>query len=685
MGHHDKQKSDLEKLPLKPKGNSVKLFWRLFKEFGRPYWMRLVMGVLAGMIMGGAMHLYLSFLDMGVSCLEAGTGGNAGKVENVQNNLDDNLTKRPFVRWVLKTAGIDLKKEAQEADAQQQEKKALPEKKVGNDKELGMLSKINAIAKRFGLNVSTDDAVSFPLICVMIVGMLVFFAVRSFGEFINKYFLRWVGARIVADIRFRLFDNVQRQSMSFFDKTDVGRLISRCTYDAGVIDHAFAGTIAEAFIAPVQIIVAFEFLVLKAIQSGVVKPVVILVMLMPVLLFPMLMLSKIVRDYQKKVLGRVSVLVGIMQETFSGIRVVKAYNAEKQEAVRFEKHNSKYFKAVIKSVLADIFMQPSMQIVAIILGAIFLILCFRYNVSIGVLGVMGLAAQNAYRPIKELAKLNINLQKCAAAAERVFEALDYDTALPEPEQPVNIEQLNEGISFEHVSFSYNENEKVIDDFSLNVKKGQFVAIVGSTGSGKSTIANLLARFYDPQEGSVKLDGVNVKDISNANLRRIIGIVAQENFLFNDTIANNIKYGRPGASDEDIADAAKRANAMEFIEASPEGFGRNVGERGCQLSGGQRQRLAIARAILRNPPILILDEATSALDTETEQAVQEAIIQLMKERTVLAIAHRLSTVVNADKIVVLEQGHIVEQGTHDELYALNGRYRALYDMQVNATV
>ncbi|MBO4512942.1 MAG: hypothetical protein J5746_09255, partial [Victivallales bacterium] len=447
MGHHDKQKSDLEKLPMKPKGNSLKLFWRLFKEFGRPYWMRLVLGVLAGMIMGGAMHLYLSFLDMGVSCLEAGTGGNAGKVENVQNNLDDNLTKRPFVRWVLKTAGIDLKKEAQAAEAQQQEKKALPEKKVGNDKELGMLSKINAIAERFGLNVSTDDAVSFPLICVMIAGMLVFFAVRSFGEFINKYFLRWVGARIVADIRFRLFDNVQRQSMSFFDKTDVGRLISRCTYDAGVIDHAFAGTIAEAFIAPVQIIVAFEFLVLKAIQSGVVKPVVILVMLMPVLLFPMLMLSKIVRDYQKKVLGRVSVLVGIMQETFSGIRVVKAYNAEKQEAARFEKHNAKYFKAVIKSVLADIFMQPSMQIVAIILGAIFLILCFRYNVSIGVLGVMGLAAQNAYRPIKELAKLNINLQKCAAAAERVFEALDYDTALPEPEQPVNIEQLNEGISF----------------------------------------------------------------------------------------------------------------------------------------------------------------------------------------------------------------------------------------------
>ena len=683
MGHHDKQKSEFEKLPVKPKGNSIKLFWRLFKEFGRPYWVRLVMGVLAGMIMGGAMHLYLSFLDMGVSCLEAGTGGNAGKVENVQNNLDSNLTKRPFVRWVLNMAGIDLKKEAQ--DVQQKERKTLPEKKAGDEKELGMLSKINTIAARFGLNISTDDAVSFPLICVMIVGMLVFFAVRSFGEFINKYFLRWVGARIVADIRFRLFDNVQRQSMSFFDKTDVGRLISRCTYDAGVIDHAFSGTIAEAFIAPVQIIVAFEFLVLKAIQSGVVKPVVILVMLMPVLLFPMLMLSKIVRDYQKKVLGRVSVLVGIMQETFSGIRVVKAYNSERQEAARFEKHNAKYFKAVIKSVLADIFMQPSMQIVAIILGSIFLILCFRYNVSIGVLGVMGLAAQNAYRPIKELAKLNINLQKCAAAAERVFDALDYDTALPEPEQPVNVEQLNDGISFEHVSFSYNENEKVIDDFSLNVKKGQFVAIVGSTGSGKSTIANLLARFYDPQEGSVKLDGVNVKDISNANLRRIIGIVAQENFLFNDTIANNIRYGRPGATDEEVADAAKRANAMDFIEASPEGFNKNVGERGCQLSGGQRQRLAIARAILRNPPILILDEATSALDTETEQAVQEAIIQLMKNRTVLAIAHRLSTVVNADKIVVLEQGHIVEQGTHEELYELNGRYRALYDMQVNATV
>ncbi|MBO4511358.1 MAG: hypothetical protein J5746_01205, partial [Victivallales bacterium] len=426
--HHEKNKSELEKLPRKPKGSSLRIFWRLTREFASPYWGRLTLGIIAGLIMGGAMHLYLSFLDMGVACLEAGTGSNAGKVENVQGSLDDNLSKRPFVRWVLKLAKIDLKKETEAVRQEEKAEGPSPEKNTAakghSGKESGLLAKINKIANRFGMDLSSEDAVSFPLICVLIGGMLLFFAVRSFGEFINKYFLRWVGARVVTDMRFRLFENMVQQSMGFFDKNDVGRLVSRCTYDAGVIEHVFAGTIAEAFTAPVQILVALEFLVLKSIQSGVVKPVIILILLMPVLFFPILLLAKIIRDFQKRVLGRVSVLVGIMQETFSGIRVVKAYNSETLEADRFDKHNSKYFKAVMKSVMADIFMQPSMQIVAILLGAVFLLLCFRYNVSLGVLAILGYAAQNVYKPIKDLAKLNVNLQKCAAASERIFEALD---------------------------------------------------------------------------------------------------------------------------------------------------------------------------------------------------------------------------------------------------------------------
>ena len=245
-----------------------------------------------------------------------------------------------------------------------------------------------------------------------------------------------------------------------------------------------------------------------------------------------------------------------------------------------------------------------------------------------------------------------------------------------------METLKDKICFNHITFSYENNPvPVIRDFSLEIGRGQFVAIVGSTGSGKSTLANLLARFYDPQEGSITIDGVDIRDMSNTDLRKIIGIVSQDNFLFNESVAFNIGYSRPDATRDEIVAAAKRAYADDFITDSPEGYDRPAGERGCLLSGGQKQRIAIARAILKNPPVLILDEATSALDTKTEQQVQKALNELMQSRTVLAIAHRLSTVVNADKIVLLDEGRIAEQGTHQELYNLNGKYRQLYDLQL----
>lgn len=630
--------------------------------------------------MGGAMHAYLSFLDFGITSLESGFARTEQTDMQTKASISDRLQKSKAIKWVLKTLNIDLEENAKKIEENYTDSNKVRESDEKSEK--GIFEKINSISNRFGLNVSKDEALTFPLVCVLISIMFLFFCIKAFGEFINKYFLKWVGARIVADIRAALFDNYQRQSVDFFAKNEIGTIISNSTNDTAVIEHSFSSSIAEMFIAPVQLIVAVNFVINKAYSSNLIQPTLILIIAMPVVFVPVFIITKLIRRYQHRVLDRVSTLVSRMQENLGGIRVVKAFNTESREIEAFRKDNSKYFKSVVKSLLADIFMQPTMQMTAIALGAGFIILCFHYKVSLGALAVLGYAAQNAYKPIKELAKMNSSLQKCAAAAERVFNALDVRTALPEPQNPTAISALARSINFNDVDFYYEtEHHPVLKDFSLEIKKGQLVAIVGPTGSGKSTLANLLARFYDPNKGSITFDGIDLRNISNTDIRRMVGIVAQDTFLFSDTIAYNIQYGTPDASLEQIIDAAKQANAHDFIMEDPQGYDRPAGERGCLLSGGQKQRIAIARAILKNPPILILDEATSALDTVTEQLVQQALTKLMKDRTVLAIAHRLSTIVNADKIVLIDNGGIVEQGTHAQLYAFNGRYKQLYDMQL----
>ena len=676
----DKNKNSFtEKLPQKPLGSCTAIFARLFRQYALKYWFRIFLGVFAGLIMGGAMHAYLTFLDFGISSLESNFAKDEQREEKAQMRVVDKLAANRTVQWVLKTMHIELEKDATEAMEDTSYADAKPSSK-GN-KESGLFRKINSVAHKFGLNISSDEALSFPLVCTLIVIMLFFFGVRSFGEVINKYFLRWVGAHVVADIRADLFDNLQRQSLAFFSKNDVGQIISRCTYDAGTIEHSFYNCIAELFISPMQILVAITFLIQKALEVNLFKPTLILIFATPIFLVPVYYLSKIIRRYQHKVMDRISLLVAKMQENLSGIRVVKSYNNEHFESTIFRKANDRYFKAVAKAILADIFMSPMIHIIALSMGAMFILLCFQYNISLGTLAVLGYAAQNAYKPLKELARMNANLQKCAAATERIFSTLDVNETLPEPQNPISVPTLEHSIQFKDVTFSYeNSASPTINGLNLEIKKGQMVAIVGSTGSGKTTLANLLARFYDPQEGSITIDGTDLRSITNKNLRELIGIVAQDNFLFNETVAFNIGYGRIDATQEEIVAAAKRANADEFIMEDPLGYSRPSGERGCLLSGGQKQRISIARAILKNPPILILDEATSALDTVTEQQVQQAITKLMKDRTVLAIAHRLSTIVTADKIVLLENGRIVEQGTHQELLTLNGKYRKLYDAQ-----
>lgn len=669
----DKNKNNKDATPARPKGSTTMVFARLFRQYAMRHSFRLFIGIIAGIIMGGAMHAFLSFVDMGITTIDAGVSQSQEVQEKTQQGVMEKLSKYRAVQWTLDKLDVKLEKDKTVPDAADS-----PKSSKHNDLITG---KLDGILKNFGLNTDSSQSLSLPLVCVLIAGIIIFFALKAFGEFTNKYCLRWIGSKVVTDLREDIFNNLQKQSLAFYSRHDVGQILSRCTYDAGTIEHAFANCISEMFTSPMQILVAVIFLIQKACASNLVRPTVILIIAMPVFIIPIYVISKIIREYQHKVLGRVSVLVTRMQENISGIRVVKSFNMEEFETKRFAKDSRKYFKTVSKAILADIFMTPVMQITAIAIGAGFILLCLHYKISLSTVAVLGYAAQNAYKPIKELSKMNSNMQKCAAAAERIFETLDVKDVIPEIESPVTLDGFHDRISFNNVTFSYdNQGDPTLQDFTLDICKGQTVAVVGPTGSGKSTLANLLARFYDPQQGSISMDGTDLKNISNASLRSIIGIVAQDNFLFNESIAFNIGYGRPGASREEIIEAAKLANAHEFIMDDPLGYDRPCGERGCLLSGGQKQRIAIARAILKNPPVLILDEATSALDTVTEQAVQQAIGRLMASRTVLAIAHRLSTIVNADKIVVIDNGRIVEQGTHQELYKMNGRYRQLYDLQ-----
>ncbi len=643
--------------------------------------------------MGGSMAACLQFLGWSLNSLEKSRQPQTMQQgETAEKHLDlvDKLNQSRVMRWL----GRNMKEkesaapsdvptsppEGQGSDAADGADKALSAS-GGNGISQIMIGKINHILGRLGFHVSEDETLSFPLVCLLISLMFITFGLKAFADFVNKYSLRWVGSRVVTDIRLALFKVLQKQSMSFFSKNDVGELISRCTYDTGSVEQTISSSIAEMTTAPVLILASVQYIIRTAIEVHLIKPTLVLLVAMPVCIVPVYLISTLTRRYQRRVLHRISLLVSRMQENFSGIAVIKAFHMEEIEAGRFQQENDQYFRSAIRAVLADIFMQPVMQLTAIALAAGFVVACYHFHVSLGTLAAIGVAAQQAYKPIKELAKLNSNLQKSAAAAERIFELLDTDTSLPVPENPIALQEFHAGIRFEHVDFQYDmDGPKVLDDICLDIPRGSLVAIVGHTGSGKSTLASLLGRFYDPTGGRILIDGHDIRDVEPGSFRSLVGIVSQETFLFNESLADNIRFGNPQATPQQVEEAARLANAHEFIMEDADGYDRLAGERGGLLSGGQKQRIAIARALLKNPPILILDEATSALDTRTEKLVQEAIDKLMSDRTVLAIAHRLSTILHADQIVVMDHGRIVEKGTHRELYEQNGVYRMLYDLQ-----
>jgi ATP-binding cassette, subfamily B, bacterial MsbA len=505
------------------------------------------------------------------------------------------------------------------------------------------------------------------------------FALKGICSYAQNYLVNYVGSKMILNMRNELYAHITGLSMKFFNNNKMGVLISRITNDVGMIQGAlanFLGNVVGAVLTIGGLVGMLFYLNWKfALISIAVFPVAIL---------PVVKFSKKIKSAATSVQAKMGEITSILNETFNGIRIVKAFGMEKYERKRFEEELNRYFADTMRGTRAYIMSSPLMETI----GAIGIALLVFVAGSAVIGGQMtsgtffafigGLIA--LYPQVKKLNDMNNVVQQALAAAERVFAVLDTAPEITDAPGAKDIRDFSREIEFKDVSFSYLEPSEVLKGINCRIMKGQIFAVVGPSGAGKSTMADLLARFYDVRSGAITIDGTDLRDIRIEALRDMIGIVTQETILFNDNVKNNIAYGHEEINMAEIEMAARAANAVEFIEKMPQQYETQIGDRGIRLSGGQRQRIAIARAILKNPPILILDEATSSLDSESEVLVQEAINNLMKNRTTFVIAHRLSTVRNANNIIVIEGGGIVEEGSHEVLMKKNGLYTKLYNMQ-----
>ena len=521
-------------------------------------------------------------------------------------------------------------------------------------------------------------AESLRVLCVTILS--VFFGKNIF-LYIKNYLLRIVELSLVRDIRNKLYAHIQSLSLGYFNRQKTGNITSIVINDVEHLQIALGATFQKLFVEPINVITFVSLLFIISWKLALIALIII-----PLAGIAVIGIGKSIRRKSRRTQKKVADIMQILSETLSSIRIVKAFANENNEVSKFSKESKNYFKLLLRRGRLDLLAGPITESFGVVIGVILL-----WYGGTEVLMQRGLNPEDFIRfililfsilgPIKQMGNVNLRIQTGYASAERIFSLLDTPKDIIEHSNPVQLKSFNKHIEFKNLSFEYEESEGlVLSNINFKINKGEVVAIVGPSGAGKSTIADLIPRFYDPKDGEILIDQENIKKLSLASLRKNMGIVTQDVILFNDTIKNNIAYAQPKATMESIINACKAANALEFIEEIPEGFNAIIGERGVKLSGGQKQRIAIARALLKNPPILILDEATSSLDTESEKKVQTAIEALLQDRTALIIAHRLSTVQTANKIITIEKGRISEIGTHDELYRNDGLYRKLYDIQ-----
>jgi ATP-binding cassette, subfamily B, bacterial MsbA len=497
---------------------------------------------------------------------------------------------------------------------------------------------------------------------------------RSLFGYLNVYLMTWCSSRTIADLRTRLFKHLLHLPLSFFSQANTGDLISRITSDTQTLQAIFNNAISTSIRDPLTIIclLLFNFLQYP-------KLTLLSIIVLPVCILPISIYSRKVRKSARALQTHAADLSKLMHESFTGNRVVKAYNLEGTTVAQFRAITQKYVGQIMRILRANEMPGAFMEVLGSIGIAAVIFSVFHTGIKAGDLVSFVGSIYVMYAPIKNVTRLYNQLHQSQAASARVFELLDIKNDIVDPPNPLPLKAAGAEVHFDNVNFSYGE-KTVLRGINLTVKPGHVVALVGSSGSGKTTLANLLPRFYDPQGGAIKIGNTDVRDVSVAELRRQIAIVTQETILFHDTIRSNIAAGSNGVTDAQIESAARAASAHAFIMDKPDGYNAIVGEKGMMLSGGQRQRLSIARAILKDAPILILDEATNALDAASERAVQEELEKLMVGRTTICIAHRLSTIQKADVIVVLQEGRIVETGKHAELMQRGGVYQRLYALQ-----
>jgi subfamily B ATP-binding cassette protein MsbA len=508
------------------------------------------------------------------------------------------------------------------------------------------------------------------------------YLLKGIGGYFATFLMTDIGQQVVRDIRNQLFGHILNQSAGFFARSSTGSLMSRITNDVNQIQQAVSETLGDLLRETLSLVGFVILLFYLDWQLAMVT-----LFIAPLAIHPLVRLGKRVRRTTRRSQEELEQLTHVTAEAFTGHRIVKAFGAEQHEAGRFGRAAHQVYRTNLK-VTSTLAVLPSLMELVGGAAVVFLVWYGRQQVAANELTagdflLFVAAAFMMYTPIKKLSRVNANLQQAMAASERIFEVLDTHSEVRERPNATVLQGLRHGIEFQRVAFAYEDrpNKPILRDVSFSVAPGEMVAIVGLSGAGKTTLVNLLPRFYDVTGGAIRIDGVDIRDFTLASLRSKIGMVTQETVLFAETIASNIAYGSPSAALEAIEAAARAAHAHEFIAGLPQGYQSRIGERGQTLSGGQRQRLAIARAILKNAPILILDEATSSLDAESELLVQDALQTLMQDRTSFVIAHRLSTVRRADQIIVLEKGRIVEVGKHDELLAQpSSVYSKLYSLQ-----
>ncbi len=536
---------------------------------------------------------------------------------------------------------------------------------------------IKPVIDKILANPDKQEAIKY--ITVLPLAIIIIYALKGIFMFSQHYLINWTGNRVILDIRYKLYCHITDLSMRFFNNQKIGTLISRITNDVNSLHGALSnvlGNVIGAVLNILGLVIMMFYLNWKL--------ALIAIVVFPIAVYPIVKFGKRMKMAAIGLQQKMGDITSVLNESFNGIRVVKAFGMEKYERDRFNSDLWKYFVYDMKAVRAVAMASPIMETIGAIGIAAIVLLAGKAviagTLTTGTFFAFIAAITGLYPQAKKLNDMNNTIQVALASAERVFQVLDIKPDIIDSPDAIEKIEFNSLIEFKEVSFSYNKGEQVLNSIGFKIMKGQVFAVIGPSGAGKTTIADLLARFYDVDSGEILIDGINIKKIKISSLRKLIGIVTQDVILFNDTIKNNIAYGNPDFNEEKIIEAAKAANAHDFIIKQENGYNTLIGDRGVKLSGGQRQRIAIARAILRNPPVLILDEATSSLDSESEILVQEAINNLMKNRTTFVIAHRLSTVRNADYIIVLDKGKIVEEGAHNILYQNNGLYKKLYDMQ-----